>query len=332
LETRLIELAVPLVEPFGTAEGTIDVRHTVLVGRTEDGVTGWGEAAPYPGVTPDTVDGVWASLTGKAEALTPTSKAALEEAEADWGARRGGRPLWDSIGGTRRPLLASLVLGLVEDPIERIRATGARAVKLKIEPGEDMRRVEPVRRAFPDLTIGVDANTSYSWDERDTLLALDGLDVAYVEQPFADDDLESHARLRQELIADVVIDEPIDSVEAAVRVLEADAADAVAVKPSRIGLEGCRIIHDLALAAGLRVAASGLLETAIGRAHTLAIATLPATAHCDLADDAWFFETGTGAPPTTVVDGWITVGDEPGIGVEPDLDALAPYVLRESVV
>jgi O-succinylbenzoate synthase len=113
------------------------------------------------------------------------------------------------------------------------------------------------------------------------------------------------------------------------RVLEADAADALAIKPSRIGLEACRIIHDLALTAGLRVAASGLLETAVGRAHTLAVATLPGTVHCDLADDAWFFPLATGLPKTEVVDGWITAPDTPGIGIEPDLAALAPYIVRE---
>lgn len=331
MKTRLVELDIPLPAPFSTAEGSIGTRRAVLVGLAEDGVTGWGEAAPYPGVTPDTVEGVWACLTETA-ALTPSAAAAVGEAEADLRARLADRPLWAALGGSRRPLLGSLVVGLGEDAIGRVRDSGAMAVKLKIHPGDDVRRVEQVRLAYPDLTIGVDANGSYSWEERDALLALDRFDVAYIEQPFAQDDLASHALLRQELLADVVIDEPIDSVEAAVRVLEADAADALAVKPSRIGLEACRIIHDLALTAGLRIAASGLLETAVGRAHTLAVATLPGTVHCDLADDAWFFPLATGVPRTEVVDGWITVSDGHGIGIEPDLEALAPYIVREARV
>ncbi len=332
METRLVELAIPLPAPFSTAQGSIETRRTVLVGLTADGVTGWGEAAPYPGVTPDTVEGVWACLIGETAALTPSAAAAVGEAEADLEARRHDQPLWAALGGSRRPLLGSLVIGLAEDGIGRVRDTGAMAVKLKIQPGDDVRRVERVRQEYPDLTIGVDANGSYSWEERGALLALDGFDVAYVEQPFSDDDLESSAGIRRELLADVVIDEPIDSVEAAVRVLEADAADALAVKPSRIGLEACRIIHDLALTVGLRVAASGLLETAVGRAHTLAVATLPGTVHCDLADDAWFFPLATGLPGTEVVDGWITAPDTPGIGIEPDLAALAPYIVREARV
>ena len=329
MTTRLVELTVPLLRPFVTAAGSVEVRRTVLVGRSADGVTGWGEAAPYPGVTPDTVDGVWASLIDEAGALTPSAAAALDEAEADLAARTEGRPLWATLGGSGRPVLSSVSIGLDEDPIERLRTTGAGAAKVKIRPGDDVRRAEMVRGAYPEIVIGVDANGSYSWDDRDALLALDRFDVAYVEQPFDPDDLESHAGMRREILADVVLDEPIDSPQAAVRAIEADAADAITVKPGRIGLENCRIIHDLALAAGLRVKASGLVETAVGRAHTLAIAALPGAIHSDLADDAWFFETATGAPPTTVTEGWISVTSDPGIGIEPDFEALEPYIVRD---
>ena len=302
----------------------------MLVGRTAGDHTGWGEAAPYPGVTPDTVEGAWNSLAGD-HALTPTAAAALEEAEGDLAARLDGRPLWSAIGGSWRPLPSSLAVGLGEDAIERIEATGPSAVKLKIQPGTDVARVEEVRRRYADLTIGVDANGAYAWDDRDPLLELDRFDVAYVEQPFAIDDLASHAGLREELLADVVVDEAVDSVTAAVGVIEAGAADVLTVKPGRLGLEGCRIVHDLALAAGLRVKSSGLLETAVGRAHTLAVALLPATVYSDLADASWFFADSVSSP-SQVADGWISAGELPGIGIDPDLDAVAPLIVREATV
>ena len=331
METRLIELAVPLTRPFTTATGAMEVRRVVLVGRSDGDHTGWGEAAPYPAMTPDTIEGVWTSLIEET-ALTPTAAAAIEEAEADLAARLDGRPLWSAVGGSWRPMPASLAIGLDEDPIGRIEATSPSAVKLKIQPGNDVDRVAIVRQRNPDLTIGVDANGGYGWEERDPLLALDRFDVAYVEQPFAPDDLESPAALREELLADVVIDEAVDGVNAAVEVIEAGAADVLAITPGRIGLEACRIIHDLALIAGLRVKASGLLETGIGRAHTLAVATLPATVYSDLADDAWFFADSLTVPPMGVADGWITAFDRPGIGIEPNLDAIAPFVVREETV
>lgn len=332
METRLIELSVPLLHTFATAIGMVEERRTVLVGRTEGDVTGWGEAAPYPGQTPDTVDGVWASLTGETGALTPSASAALGQADWDLEARIKGQPLWDALGGSARPLPGSLSVGLAEDPLARLAATGAAAVKLKIQPGTDVSRVGIVRDVYPDIVIGVDANGSYSWADRDTLLELDRFDAAYIEQPFSADDLGSHAGLRQEVLCDVVIDEPIDSVEAAVRVVEAGAADILTVKPGRIGLDACRTIHDLALAAGLRVKASGLVETAVGRAHTLATAMLPGMIYSDLANDAWFFGSATGTPPTEMTEGWITAPGAPGIGIVPDLEALAPYVVGVATV
>ena len=332
METRLIELAIPLTRPFGTAAGTIDQRRTVLVGLTDHGTTGWGEAAPYPGMTTDTIEGVWASLSGETSALTPSAAAALEGAEADLAARLSSGPLWQTLGGTARPLMTSVAIGIDDDPIDRIKATGAAAAKLKIRPGDDLRRVDRLRERYPELTIGVDTNGSYSWDGRDALLQLDRLDVAYIEQPFPAADLRSHAGLRQEMLADVALDEPIDSVRAAIVAIEAGAADVLVVKPGRIGLGACRVIHDLALAAGLRVKASGLLETAIGRAHTLAIATLPGAVHSDVAFDSWFFASATGSPRLAVVDGSITASTEPGIGVSPDLDALAPHVIRDITI
>ena len=134
------------------------------------------------------------------------------------------------------------------------------------------------------------------------------------------------------MLADVAVDEPIDSAQAAIVAIEAGAADVLVVKPGRIGLGACRVIHDLALAAGIRVKASGLLETAIGRAHTLAVATLPGAVHSDVALDSWFYASATGSPRLVVVDGSITASAEPGIGVSPDLDALAPHVIRDITI
>jgi o-succinylbenzoate synthase len=331
VELHLVELAIPLRRIFTTSSGEIHERRLVLIGATEGNLTGWGEAAPYPGVTPDTVDGVWESLTGD-RALTPTAAAALEEAEADLVARRVGVPLWLSLGGKRRPLPASLAIGLADDPSERVAEVAPAAVKIKIRAGEDLGRVEPLRRSYPDLTIGVDANGCYSWDDRGTLLRLDALDVAYVEQPFAPDDLDAHAALREELVADVVLDESIDGVHAVVGAIESGAADVIAVAPGRLGLEACRTAHDLALAAGLRIKASGLMESGVGRAHVLAVASLPATTHSDLADEAWFLKQATTVPVSVIDDGWVEVSDRPGIGVDPDLGALEPFVVRRATV
>ncbi len=318
------ELSIPLRSPFVTATGRVTERRVVVISISDGSSTGWGEAAPYPGVTPDSIDDAWRTLE-RGRVLSPTAAAALDEATADLTARCEGKPLWESVGGASRPIPTSVAVGLDEDPIERIAATGAEGVKLKIMPGTDMARVSSVRSEFPDLLIGVDANGSYDWNDRGSLLAMDGMGVEYIEQPFPADDLISHARLRDEIVAAVALDEPIDSEAAAIRTIEAGACDMLVVKPARVGMKAARVIHDLALAAGLRIKASGLLETEIGRAFTFGIATLPGATYSDVAEASWYLDGSV-----LRADDDPTPTDAAGIGFDPDPAVFARYVVRAS--
>jgi O-succinylbenzoate synthase len=152
--------------------------------------------------------------------------------------------------------------------------------------------------------------------------------VAYLEQPFPAGDLDAHARLRDEVVAPVVLDEPIDSRAAAIRAIEAGACDVVTVKPARLGITDARAVHDIALAAGLRTKVSGLVETHVGRAHARAVASLPGTAFSDIGDASWFLAGRVGEPGLCVAE----VGSAPGIGFTPDPGVFAAYVVRESVL
>ena len=325
------ELSIPLEAPFANAAGTVGERHVVIISIGRGGTEGWGEAAPYPGVTPDTADDVWLTLE-RGSVLSPSAAAALEGARADFTARIEGRPLWEHMGSSLRPVDTSVAVGLDDDPVERIETTGAATAKLKIRPGSDVQRVAAVRRALPDISIGVDANGSYRWEDRAALLEVDGLGVDYIEQPFATGDLASHARLRDEIVARVALDEAIDSSAAAIRAIEAGACDLVVVKPSRVGLAASRAIHDIALAAGLRIKASGLLETEIGRASTLAVATLPAATHSDVAPSTWYLAGGIGGEPPDPPAGSITPSMHPGIGFTPDPEVFDQFVVREAPI
>ncbi len=331
MEGHMWELSIPLHEPFVNAAVTVEARRVVIISITSHGNSGWGEAAPYPGVTPDSADDAWSTLQ-RGHVLSPSAAAAIDEAEADLQARSVSLPLWESIGGSPRSIATSIAVGLDDDPVQRLEATGAAAAKLKIRPGNDVGRVAAVRAALPNVLVGVDANGSYRWADRGALLELDGLGVDYIEQPFPADDLASHARLRDEMVASVALDEPIDSAAAAIRAIEAGACDLVVVKPSRVGLATSRVIHDIALAAGLRIKASGLLETEIGRACTLAVATLPAAAHSDVAPSSWYLAGGIGRSEPDSNSGSITPSNNAGIGFTPDLEVFAPYVVRDAAI
>jgi O-succinylbenzoate synthase len=331
MEGHIWELSIPLREPFVNAAGTVGERRVVIISIAVDGAVGWGEAAPYPGVTPDTADDAWTTLQ-RGRVHSPSAAAALEGARADLQAQKEGLPLWEHIGGLPRPVATSVAVGLDDDPVERLETTGATAAKLKIRPGDDIARVAAVRQALPNTPGGVDANGSYRWENRDALLELDGLGVDYIEQPFAAGDLVSPARLRDEVVASVALDEPIDSAAAAIRAIEAGACDLVVVKPSRVGLAASRAIHDIALAAGLRIKASGLLETEIGRASTLAVASLPAATHSDVAPSSWYLERGIRGGTPNSSSGSISPSRHPGIGFTPDPEVFAPCIVREASI
>ena len=327
---RLIEIAVPLLRPFRSGLGEVTERRLILVGVERNGVTGWGEAAPYPGLDDTTIDDAWNMLTSGREDVP-----AFENALLDLAARAAGVPLWKHIGGRRVAVPASIAIGAsgdVQDAVDGAVAEGYRAVKVKITPGHDVAVVQAIREHHPDLVIGVDANGTYRGTDRGVFHDFDRLRVRYVEQPFARGLLDAHRALREEVAAAVVVDESVPTVDAAVPVVAAGAADVLAVKPARLGISGCRAVHDLAAAAGLRVKASGLLETGIGRAHTLAVATLPVAAYSDAALATSYFAVDPVAPQQTIVDTTITPSERPGIGVDPDENALAALVVREAIL
>ena len=98
----LVEAAIPLVQPFRNAGTTVDARHVVFVGFERDGITGWGEAAPYPGISPETAADVSTAFEAGAP-LPQTGAAALDQATIDWEARTQAMSLAEHLGSRVRP-------------------------------------------------------------------------------------------------------------------------------------------------------------------------------------------------------------------------------------
>ena len=338
----LAQIALPLRTPFANAIGATVRRETILVGIEEDNLTGWGEAAPYPGATTDTVEMAWLELERSGHfvldgveppTLTMTGRAALDEARADLAARRAGKPLWDHLGGTTDLIAASPAIGLHDDLdslVERVGGVvddGVQSIKLKISPGRDVVPLRALRRQFPNLSIGVDANGAYDDPEDQDLRSVDALSPAYIEQPLAAGDLDGHACLRRSVSTPILLDEPITHLAAAQAAVEAKAADGLVIKPGRLGIAIALVIRDLAADAGLFVKPSGLLETAIGRGHVAALASFETSRFCDLAPHGYMDGDPAGPGHDVDRDGMITLSG-PGIGVAPDPDILSGVALR----
>jgi O-succinylbenzoate synthase len=354
IELRRVRL--PLVSPFRTPLGTESVREALLVRVESDDGDGWGEcvAGSDPLYCSEYVDAAWLTLRRylgprllAAPELTATdvrpllrefkghrmAKAALEMAVLDAQLRVAGVSFSTFLGGVTVAVTPGVAVGIMSsvdellDSVSEYLDAGYRRVKLKIQPGWDLLPVEAVRDRFgDDLMLQVDANSAYRRADIDHLARLDQFSLLLVEQPLDEDDLIGHAQLARRITTPVCLDESIVSAQSAATAISLGACSVVNIKAGRVGgyLEA-RAVHDVCVSKGVPVWCGGMLETGLGRAANLALASLPGfTLPGDIsATDRYFHEDIT--PPFRLHEGTIAVPTGPGLGVEvlrPVLDAL----------
>ena len=347
---ELRRLLMPLVRPFRTSFGTETVCEVMVVRVVTDVGQGWGESAIeseplYLSEFHDAADHVltdhliprlFAAGPLRAEnvaaILAPVkghrmAKSALEMALLDAQLRADGTSFQRYIGGTRPSVPVGVSVGITDTIDELIEvvadyvAEGYTRVKLKIEPGCDIEPVRRVREANPDLMLQVDANTAYTTADIEHLRALDDFDLALIEQPFGEDDLLGHAELARRISTPVCLDEAIRSVDHIRSALALRAAHIINIKPARVGGYIAAIeAHDVCLAAGIPVWCGGMLETGIGRAANLALASLGGfTLPGDISATKRYWARDITAP-FDLVDGKIQVPTGLGFGVEVDTE------------
>jgi len=234
-------------------------------------------------------------------------------------------------------------LGIEPDPASlvekalRARASGYRKIKLKIQPGSDVAFVQAVREALgPEVALMVDANSAYTPADGEHLARLDACDLIMIEQPLAHDDLVRHAALQKRLSTPLCLDESITGVDRAEDMLALGAGRIINIKPGRVGGFGPSIsIHDLCQQAGVPVWCGGMLESGIGRAYNVALASLPGfTLPGDLSPSARYWARDIVDPEWTMDDeGFVTVPRAtPGLGIEVDLDRIEDLTVRREVL
>ncbi len=345
---------LPLRFPFETSFGRVHDKETVIVAVESEGAVGWGECpvAASPGYSYETVVTAQhvlrdflvpmlqagpvadpAELTGRFGRVRghPMAKAGLEAACWDLVARRRGLSLAAVYGGAPRRIPTGISLGIeatVPALLERVRAAraaGYRRVKVKIKPGWDVDVLSALRREFPEDPLTADANGAYRLADADHLERLDSFALVYLEQPLHFEDFGDHAALARRLATPLCLDESIRNAGDAAHAIAIGACRIVNLKPARVGGPTmARAVHDACAARGIPVWCGGLLETGIGRAHNLAIATLPGfTLPGDLsASDRYWDEDLIDPPVRLEADGGIEVPGGVGLGYEVRADRL----------
>jgi O-succinylbenzoate synthase len=341
---ELLRVRLPLKRPFTTSFGTSADKECVLVRAIgSDGAEGWGEctAMETPRYSGEWNDGAWlvlrdhlipAALAGRPSGIRghPMADAALEVALVDLELRSKSVSLAEHLGGVRDRVPCGVSVGIedhIDDLLELVSgfvAAGYRRVKLKIKPGRDAAVVRAVRDAFPDAPLSVDANAAYTRETAEVLLELDELGLEYVEQPLPEDDLLGHIELQRRMATPLCLDETVTSARVARGAIELGACRIINVKLGRVGgLAEALRIHEVAREAGVPLWVGGMLETGVGRAANVALASLQGfTLPGDTSASDRYFERDLTEPFVVEPDGTMAVPDGPGLGVTPLPDRL----------
>ena len=363
----LREIRLPLKEPFRISSGVVSERRiAVLELRDGSGARAWSEcvAGEVPNYSPETIDTAWIAIT---QWLAPRLLARDVDAPGDvlaileddirghlmakaslemgmWGleATRLGMPLARLIGGIREEIDVGISLGIQASPaalVERVTqalAAGYRKVKIKIMPGADVGYVRAAREAAgPDAPLMADANNAYTLEDLGALQALDDLGLMMIEQPLAWDDLVRHAELQQRLRTPICLDESITSLDRAQDMVTLGSGRIVNIKPGRVGGFAASIaIHDFCESHGIPVWCGGMLESGIGRAYNVALASLPNFVKPgDVSPSARYWAQDVVTPEWTMTPhGTIAVPPGAGLGVDVDVERIEYLTVRSETL
>jgi len=359
-QVQLRHIKLPLVHPFETSFARETVRDIIIVKAWAEGLVGYGESASMaePFYNYETTETCWhiqrdflvPSVLDREvsddkelmELFAPVrghnmAKTGLEEAWWDLLAKGEGQPLSHLLGGGKAKIESGVSIGIqdsVEHLLERIGfflEQGYRRIKIKIKPGWDIGVVERVRQVFPDVPLMLDANSAYTLADVELFKALDDYNLMMIEQPLGYDDIFDHAKLQSQIKTALCLDESITTPEHARWAIELGSCRIINIKPARVGgLYEARRIHDICQQHDMPVWCGGLLESGIGRAHNVALCSLPNfRLPADVSASSRYYARDIVLPPWELnADGTITVPTKPGIGVEVDEELLETFTVK----
>jgi len=360
----LREIQMPLVNFFETSFGRIYSRRILLLTVHSEGADGWAEcvAAEDPFYSSEWIETAWPTIK---EYLAPAvlgrdlpsgaasvplmskvrghrmAKAAVENALWDLEAQRRQQPLWKLLNGSFREIQCGVSIG-IQDSIEQLLnkietelAAGYQRIKLKVKPGWDLDVLERVRCRWPDILLSCDANSAYTIDDVAHLQAFDRFKLLMIEQPLWNDDIYFHARLQKKLETAICLDESIGCARDACAAVETGACRIINIKVGRVGgFSEAKKIHDICQAHGIPVWCGGMLESGIGRAHNVALSTLPNfKLPGDVSASKRYWKEDIVEPEITVSpQGTIMVSDAAGRGYRVREDLIERFTVRKEIL
>lgn len=360
----LREIQIPLVKPFITSFGETRDRRILLIEIKAEGYTGWAEcvAGEHPFFSDETIDTAWHIVASElAPRLTagdiehagkcPTifrqirghrmAKAALENAVWDLEAQIREVPLAELLGGTRESIPCGVSIGLkpsleaLIDEIHQELDAGYQRIKLKCKPGWDSEMFAAVRSRWPEILLSCDANSAYRMRDTDNIATWDEFDLLMIEQPLWSDDFYFHSLLQKRMETPICLDESIRNRRDALAAIDMESCRIINIKCGRVGgFSEAIAVHNAAQERGIPVWCGGMLETGIGRAHNIALSSLPNfSLPGDVSASKRYYRDDIVEPLIEVSSaGEIVVPTTPGRGYEVRTDLIDRLTVRKEEI
>jgi len=361
---HLREINMPLAYPFETSFGLTTGRRILLVELESDGLTAWGEcvAGEHPYYSDEMIDTAWiiteAELAPRLlDAELPNggscpgifrqvrghrmAKAALENAVWDLEAQVENVPLAQLLGGTRSTIPCGVSIGIqpsVEELMDKIAtelAAGYQRIKLKCKHGWDTQIFETVRARWPEIMLSCDANSAYRMKDLEHIASWDQFKLLMIEQPLWYDDFYFHSMLQKRIETAICLDESIRNRRDALAAIDMESCRIINVKVGRVGgFSEAIAVHNAAAERGIPVWCGGMLETGIGRAHNIALSSLPNfSLPGDVSASSRYWAQDIIDPEVTVSNkGEITVPTSAGSGFKVERDRIEALTVRRQTV
>ena len=358
---HLREINLPLAHPFETSFGRTTDRRILLVEIYSDGLCAWGEcvAGEHPYFSDECVDTAWPILQteliprlldveledgGTVAGLLKQvrghrmAKAALENAVWDLVSQLQGVSLSSLLGGTRDTIPCGVSIGIQPSPtdlIDQIAAeldAGYQRIKLKCKPGWDTAIFEAVRERWPHILLSCDANSAYRMSDFDQIAEWDRFHLLMIEQPLWSDDFYFHSMLQKRIETAICLDESIRNRRDALAAMDVGSCRVINIKVGRVGgFSEAIAIHNVTAERGIPVWCGGMLESGIGRAHNIALASLPNfSLPGDISASSRYFAQDVIHPAVTVSSlGEIAVPRTSGSGFAVDRDRIDALTVRQ---
>ncbi len=296
---------MPLIYPWRTAYGEDFAIDSVLVKATSGEHSAWSESTPFfaPHYVPECAGTVFylvteifgphvigrtydtaAELDQRLDCFKGSgfAKAAIELCWWTLQSKLSDEPLHRLLGGETHDVVAGADFGVQDSfdmllgNIQQAVDAGFPRIKLKAKPGWDVEMLRAVRSAFPDTMLHIDCNAGYTLDDLDMFKAIDEFGLAFIEQPLGWDDVVDHAELARLIGTPICLDESARELRMIEQGIQLGACQYVNIKPGRVGgFTKSLAIHDLCRDHGIAVWIGGMLESAVGAALAVELATLP---------------------------------------------------------